>query len=197
MSSDAGSVKDPAGSVGTDGADDRVAYSTYKQLLDQRKADQARATAIQAELDRLKSDAESAEAVRLTEQNRFKELYESEKAKREASEGQVKETNAKIAAQRKRDALKAELGGVRKDEYLSFADLASIQLQDDGSVDSDSVKQAANKFREAHPELITPKPGSKLPNDAAAGYTPPAGKPLDKMTPEELRALYVAHNTKK
>ncbi len=159
-------------------------------MLDQRKADRDKARDLQTRLDAVQAEREEADRTRLAEQARFKELYETEKKKASDLDARIKEmTQGQIEA-RKREAIKAELGGVRKDDYLKFADLSAVQVNDDGSVDTESVRAAANKFREAYPELVTGKAGSKLPNEAGSGYTPPKLKPLSEMSPAELREAY-------
>ena len=54
------------------------------------------------------------------------------------------------------NALKSELGGSIKDTYLVHADLEGISFKDDGSVDSESLLEVANKFRQEHGQLIAP-----------------------------------------
>lgn len=189
MKTNAGSEKsEGAGSAGENDDEEQVSYATYKKLLDQRKADRERARELQAKLDAAEAERGDAEKARLAEQQRFKELYEAEKKRAEELNGKLSSmTQAQIEA-RKREALKAELGGVRKDDYLKFADMSAIQVNEDGTVDTDAVKAAAAKFREAYPELVTAKSNSRpLPNEAAAGYQPPKPKTPAEMTQAELR----------
>jgi hypothetical protein len=187
-------MTDGAGSVKGDESDVRseetVAYETYKKVLDQRKADQAKARELTAEVERLRSERESEQEAKLAEQKRFEELYAAEKKKAEELSARIKDAETKSIAQRKRDALKQALGGVKRDEYLSFADLNSVLVQEDGTVDADSVKAAAAKFREAHPELITSRQATPLPSESATGFAPPKGKALHELNPSELKELY-------
>jgi hypothetical protein len=169
-----------------------VEYETYRRVLDQRKADQSRARELQAELDRIKAEREEAEAAKLAEQKRFEELYASERKKSEDLTARIKQAETQSALDRKRAAIKTALGGVRKDEYLSFADLDSIVILENGQLDPDTVKAAANKFREAHPELVASKETSRLPNDSATGFQPPKGKPLHEHSMAELGAMLAA-----
>jgi hypothetical protein len=199
MTVKAGSQDGQVGASGADenGSDDAVSYETYKKVLDQRKADRDRARELQARLDAAEAEKAEAEKARLAEQARFKELYESEKKRAETLHGQIQSmTSAQIDA-RKREALKSELGGVRKDDYLNFADLKSIQVNEDGSVDVESVKAVATKYRESYPELVATRQASKLPQDAAGGYKPPQPKSLAEMSPSELRAEYARTQLKK
>ena len=169
-----------------------VEYETYKRVLDQRKADQSKARELQAELDLIKAERENAEAAKLAEQKRFEELYASERKKSEDLTSRIKQAETQAATEKKRAAIKSSLGGVRKDEYLSFADLDSIVILENGQLDTDTVKAAANKFREAHPELVASKETSRLPNDSAIGFQPPKGKPLHELSMAELGAMLAA-----
>lgn len=169
-----------------------VEYDTYKRVLDQRKADQAKARELQAELDRIKAEREEAEAAKLAEQKRFEELYASEKKKAEELASKIKHVETQTALEKKRSALKTALGGVRKDEYLSFADLDSIVILESGVPDPETVKAAANKFREAHPELVASKETARLPNESATGFQAPKGKPLHELSMAELGAMLAA-----
>lgn len=194
MTVDAGSVK---GKDGEEQSEETVAYETYKKVLDQRKADQAKARELAAEVERLRSEREAEQEAKLAEQKRFEELYAAEKKKAEDLSNKIKEAETKSVMQKKRDALKQALGGVKRDEYLSFADLNSVLVLEDGTVDPDSVKAAAAKFREAHPELVAARQTAPLPNESATGFTaPPKGKALHELKPAELKEMYVKTHKK-
>jgi hypothetical protein len=174
-----------------DDADDKVSYETYKKVLDQRKADRDKARELQEQLDALKAEKESAEAARLSEQKRFEELYQKEKTKAEQLAGQIKDMTTQQVERAKTSALKDALG-VSKAEYLKFADLSLITLTEDGTPDPESVKAAANKFRESYPELIPAKSGSKIPGEAPKDGGLPKPKDPMQMSQAELRAALQA-----
>ena len=182
---DASGVKPEASG---EGEGDKVSIETYKRTLAQRKADKARADALAEENAALKAEKETAEAQRMADEKRFKDLYETEKKKREASDARINEMTQAQITNAKKSALSKELGGV-KSEYLVFADLASIQMGDDGEADPESVKEAANKFRAKHPELLPAKSGGTLPNNAPKDHTPKPPKLLSEMTAAELKAV--------
>jgi seryl-tRNA synthetase len=167
---------------------DTVAYETHRRLLDQRKKDQERLAAAEAERDRLRTAAEEAERKRLEEAAAYKDLYEKERKERETKDKLLKDRDEADKLASKRNALKSELGGAVKDEYLAFANLAAIPLGADGQPDAQAVKDVAEKFRKEHPSLIGK--GASLPGGAASGFTPPASKPLNKLTADEALALY-------
>jgi type II secretory pathway pseudopilin PulG len=186
MTVNGGTENGKSASGANDEQDDKVSYETYKKVLDQRKADRDKARELQEQLDAVKAERESAEAARLAEQKRYEELYNAEKSKVEKLSGQIKEMTTQQVERAKKSALKEALG-VSKEEYLKFADLDAIQLLEDGTPDPETLKSAANKFRETYPELIPAKSGSKIPNDAAKDGGLPKPKDPMQMSQEELR----------
>ena len=180
----------PPASGETEQQPEVVSPETHKRLLAQRKADQERARRAEEELAQLRAEKEARDAEQLAAQKRYEELYNSEKAKREAAEKANSEMTQKQVEASKRAALTKELGGLKKDEFLSFADLKSIRMNDDGSVDTDSVRDVATKFRQAYPELLAGKAAPGMGNVAPADPNPPKEKPLAEMSTAELRALW-------
>ena len=166
-----------------------VSVDSYKRLLAQRKADRAKARDLETQLAQVQAEREQAEADRLAEQNKYKELYEkSEKSKKELETRLSDMTQSQITKEKKA-ALDKALGGIKKSEYLGFADLASIQMNDDGTVDMDSVATVANKFRESYPELVPTKTAGKLPYEAPREGAPKTERKLSELSPKELAKL--------
>ena len=145
--------------------EDSVKYETYKKVLDQRKSDQARLKSIDEELNALKAEKASAEEARLAEQGKFQEMYEAEQLKAKALQESIDANNAREARRSKEEALRRELGPLRKPEYLNFADVESISMDADGNIDPESVKQVALRFKDSYADLIGDKAGG-LPNGA-------------------------------
>lgn len=168
-----------------------VSVEAHKRLLAQRKADRDKARALEEERNTLKAQLEAKDAETLAEQSRYKELYEAEKKKREESDGKLADMSRAQVESAKKAALREALG-ISKQEYLKFADLSSIQMNDDGTPDSDSLKAVANKFRESYPELLPVKASGTLPNNAPGnGGAPKPPKSYAEMSAEELRAAYL------
>lgn len=174
-----------------------VSYDSHKKLLDQHKASRQKARDLQAALDAANADKVAAEEKRLADEKKFEDLYNKEKVERSKLQETVQNMTSRQVETGKRDAIKSALGGIRKDDYAKFFDLSIVQLNDDGSADAESVKAAANKFRENYPELVGGKPGAKMAQDA--GGTPKVAppKPLIERTPEELRQMLAAVSAKK
>lgn len=84
------------------------------------------------------------------EAGKFKELYEAEKAAREAIEGKVK-------AKELDAAIRAELSNFKAkapDTVLKLIDKASIQWNEDGSVDTKSIEKALKAVKQTDPILF-------------------------------------------
>ena len=81
-------------------------------------------------------------------------------------------------------ALKQELGPVN-DTYLIHADLDGITFKDDGSVDSESLLQVANKFRQEHGQLIPKVDNVNITSQAASSLDNFPQKTVDQMSKEE------------
>jgi len=151
--------------------DDSVAYSTYKRVLDQRKADSSKLKTVEEELNALRAEKASSEEAKLAEQGQFKELLEAEKLKSEELQRSLNDHNSRSIARNKEEALRKELGPLKNDEYLKFADVESISMDADGNIDLESVKQSALKFRDNYPDLLKSE-SSGLPNNAPSDGPP-------------------------
>lgn len=171
---------------------DPVSREAYDRAVAQRKKDRDAKLLAEQERDALKLQIEEQNEKALQEQKQFQKLYETEKAKREAADKTLSDMTTRQVTSAKQAALKLELG-VTKAEYLNFAKLDDITMNEDGTPDADAVKKVANQFRKDYADLLPTKGGATLPNDAARGNgTPPAPpvKDLSKMTMAELTAEY-------
>ena len=116
----------------------------YKSGL---KEERARTAELEAKLSAIEEN-------QMKEQKRYEELYEREKAERVKEQTERNKEKELYVRSIKVSALKDVLGGKVKDEYLSFANVDSIELKEDGTLSSESVQSVANTFRQAHPGLI-------------------------------------------
>ena len=145
----------------------------------------------------MKAKQAEADEKALADQKKFEELYTKEKGERAKLQETVQAMTQRQVENAKREAIKAALGGVRKDDYMKFFDLSAVQLNEDGSADPESVKVAANKFREAYPELVAAKQSTKMANEAGTSHSGGQPKPLSQMSEAELRARLAAVTAKK
>lgn len=148
------------------GENDKVAYETYKKVLKQYKQTKAQLEEYSSQVSELKARQESEEVERLEKQKEFQKLYEAEKSRAEKLAAEKQALESSVTLDKKRAALKAELGGVKKEDYLSLASIDAIKVGPDGSIDSESLKEVANTFREQYPDVLVGS-NSLLPNKAA------------------------------
>lgn len=126
---------------------------------------------------------------RLEETQQYKTLWEKAQQEKEAIENQFKETKNSYLNTFKKMELKRELGGI-KDAYLVHADLSQVEINEDGTINKDSVLRAANKFREEYGELI-PKSAEKDPTGSASPTNVSVhSKRLEEMSFQEKMEAY-------
>lgn len=146
-------------------AEDKVGYDTYKRVLDQKKSVDAKNKSMLDELTALKAEKASAEEAKLIEDGEIQKLLDVEKKRTEELQSSIDSNVKKEIYRSKEEALKKELGSLRKDEYLKFANVESIVMEDDGSINLDSVKEVASQFKDSYSDLMQSS-SSGLPNSA-------------------------------
>lgn len=151
----------------------------YKQTA--REAEAAR-TEYEAKLKQLEEE-------KMKEQAQWKELAEKREQELELARKEANETKSRFSSAVKKSALKQELGGSIRDEYLSFANIDSIELNDDGSLNMESLRNVANKFREEHGSLIPPAKPDSTSKAAPTGQTVSQGKSIDELSGAEAFEL--------
>lgn len=142
-----------------------VSYESHKKLLRQHKAMKMENESLQAQINEMKAVQEAEAQAKLEDEKRFEELFRTEQEKSRVLQEEKSQILQDALNERKRNILKAELGGVQRDDYLKFADLSKIAVKDDGSIDMDSVQEVANEFRRDHSVLLK-QDTSMLPANA-------------------------------
>jgi hypothetical protein len=147
----------------------REAYEGVTKDLHKFKSKAKEEAAARAELEvRLKAIEEE----KLKEQEQYKELYEKRNQELEQIKQSAEAEKSKYLKSVKMAALKSELGGKVRDQYLIHADIDSIEFNEDGSLNPESVKAIANDFRENHSSLIPSGNSSSITNQAPSSDTP-------------------------
>jgi len=141
-----------------------VAFETYQRVLAQRKSDQSKFKELEQAHNALVAEKQSAEEAAKAEQGKYQELFEAERAAVEKLQIEISQRQQMDLIRTKEAALAAELKGIRKTEYLKFADINSIVLDESGLVEQESLKQVASSFREQYGDLISTQ--SDLPDNA-------------------------------
>lgn len=116
--------------------------------------------------DELEKQQQEAEAKRLQDEGKWKELAEKNAAEAEAANKRVEEIAVKSAIQ----AEAAKLGIVDVEAAAVLVDRANIKVNDDGSVSG--AEEALKALVEAKPYLK----GNNQPNPVGSGSNPSAGQ---------------------
>jgi len=133
---------------------DYVAKNAYEEVSKDMHKYKSQLKEAEAARNAAEAALKAVEDQKLIDQNRFEELYNQEKQKSEEAMNKMIKERQLYDRSVKVNALKAELGGKIKDDYLSFANLDNIEVLEDGTISSESVRTEANNFRQAHPQLI-------------------------------------------
>lgn len=152
----------------------RQAYEEVNQDMHKFKSRakdaEARAAEMEAKLKAIEED-------KLKQEQKYQELYEREKKQREQEATARKKDRDLYLRGLKLAALKSELGNVRE-EYLSHAAIDEIEVLENGSLSSDSIRSVANKFRQEHPSLIPTNMGGNITGYASpTSFNPASNKP--------------------
>lgn len=170
--------------------DATVPKTAYENTRNDMHKYKAQSRERQAKINELETRLEADAKAQLEEQEKYKELWEQEKTQKVELQSRVEASEKLARDNAKKRALREKLGDV-KDEYLVFANLDSIDINDDGSIDPDSLHNAANSFRQAHPGLITKPTGSGITDQAPSPGVDPNG-PVDvsKLSKEQRMELF-------
>jgi hypothetical protein len=153
-----GNEPDPADNT----QNNKVAYETYKKVLDEKKSMQKRLE----DLDKkAKADAEA----QLKEKEQYRELYEAKQKELEDLSGKLSAKEKETQDYRKMGAFLKSVAGEIPQQYWGLIDLDKIAVDDSGKIDDNSVKKCVKDFEKAYPHVIERKSGNKMPNNAANG----------------------------
>lgn len=147
---------------------------------------------LKAGFNELQAQLKAQEEAKMQENEQWKQLYEKREAELEQERNRAKESNSRFTNAVKRSALKQELGGKIKDEYLSFANLDSISMSEEGMVDSETLRNVANEFRKQHGQLIPKEDTGEITGHASNVNDVKANVDTKKMSAEQLVQHYAS-----
>lgn len=166
-------------STKTDSKEDKslVRREAYEKVTKDMHKFKSRVKDAEARAAEAEARIKAIEEQTLKEQSRYQELYEREKKQREQAEITRKKDRDLYLRGLKLSSLKAELGNVRE-EYLAHAAINEIEVNEDGSLSSDSVRAVANKFRQDHPSLLPQQASGNITSYASpTSFSPTSNKP--------------------
>lgn len=169
-----------------------VAKKAYEEVRADMFKHKTRAKDAIAKANELETRLKEIEAEKLAEQERWKELYEKERNEREEANSRLMAEKQNFYKAMKMAALKSELGGKVRDEYLSLANLDAIEVGEDGMLSSESIQEVANTFRQNHPQLIPNEGSANVTGHAPAKNFAAPQKSVDDMSKRELASLIMS-----
>lgn len=148
-----------------------VSRKAYEQVSKDMHKNKQKAKDQELVINELQAQLKAQEEAKMHEKEQWKELFEKREAELEVEKSKAQDQQNRYAKSVKVSALKQELGGKVKDEYLSFADLSNITLNEEGLIDSESLRNVANEFRKQHGQLIPSEENANVTGHAPANDT--------------------------
>lgn len=146
---------------------DSVSYDTHRRLLDEKKK-------AQAELNLLRAEKAERERSELESKGEYQKIIEIERKRAEEAVNKLKEYDTRFTEAKKMSALLKALDNGVDEKFFGFLPLDQVVVdQETGEVNLTSVASVAEDFKKGFPELLKPKNGPRLPNQA-----PQAGGPM-------------------
>lgn len=175
-----------------------VVTKSAEELAKRLKEVSAEAKGYRQKLAEEKRAREELQRKGLEDQGQFKELANVYKGKAEAAEAKAQKLQSAFATKLVADAVALEavrLGCVDPDALLQLIALDQIPIGEGFEVDKNHVKTMVDEFKKGKPYLFS-KVAPKIP-DGLPGKAPVVtGKPLEKMTAQEIEQLLIEQHKK-
>ena len=166
------SVDGASNSVSGSGAgnEDVVAYATYKKVLSETKNFKAKLSDKDSKLQEANAklaEYEAAEEAKRVEEEKargnFDKLIAEKEEKIKSLEGDLQSNIEQTNNFVKTNAFLSNLDGKLDSQYYGHIPLSDIKIDDDGSIDQESLTRAVSSFKESHPRLIVTRKAD-IPN---------------------------------
>ncbi len=108
----------------------------------------------QTKLEELAKQQKEAEEAKLAEQKKFEELARLKSKEAEELEAALRAERSNYTKTLKLNRLIQEIGELVKPEYINFANLDNIEVDENGNILEDSIKKEADRFKQEHPHLL-------------------------------------------
>jgi len=163
-----------------------VSKKAYEEVSRDMHKNKAKAKELEMKLAEYEAQLKAQEEAKLHEQQQYKELFEKRDAELEQARQEAQQERSRFTRSVKISALKQELGGSVKDQYLNFANLEAIAVNDDGTIDSEALRNVANDFRKEHGQLIPTDSSANVTGHAPGSAEPQKPLSVSQMTREQL-----------
>lgn len=159
-----------------------VSKKAYSQVTQDMHSYKAKMKELSAQLEAIKADNEAKEKSALVEQEKWHDLYKKSESKiQDLLKERDLERNRFLEGHKKNSVLQNI--SFKKQEYIKFIDVSKIEVNEDGSINPDSVNHEVERIKKEFPELIKTNVKEMLPDAAPKGAK---AKTLSEMTSEEL-----------
>ena len=181
--------------------EDKVAYNTYKKLLNEKKQQQQKLEELLSWRKEIELQKEEEEEKKLKEQQKWQEIADKKEKELKKLQEQMSFEKKKQQNKIKEEAFKDALGANLKKAYMLHVDLDAIDLSEDGQIDEYTLENVVDKFKEEFPELLPKKVEEKeekrisLPNKRPKGVKPQSFsmQELKGLSTKELQELLAEH----
>ncbi len=135
---------------------------------------------VKAMLNQLQAEKSNAEKEVLAEQGKWQELHAKTQEELDTVKAENANNNTKFIDYHKKNSVLNEIGGFKRDEYNSFIDVSKVALNEDGSIEQESLKLEVDRIKQQYPELLKKSSTTRLPNEA------PQGNDMGDMSSREM-----------
>lgn len=158
---------------------DFVSKKAYSDVTSDMHKYKGKLKDTEAALNQLVAEKEASAREQLAEQGKWEELYTKNQQELEALKVSRVEESNKFIDYHKRNTVLSLTEGFKKDEYNKFINTDSIQMDDNGAIDQESLQAEVDRIKQEYPELLKNSPVRTPPNEA------PSNK-VSELDPNEL-----------
>ena len=144
----------------------------------------------EAKINELMAQLKAQEEAKLQENEQWQEIAKRREAELEELKTQYTQKSSSFENALKRTALKQELGGKIKEEYLQFANLSAISMDEQGLVDVESLRNVANEFRKQHGQLIPQEQSNEITGHGSEVTEIKQDVDITKLSSQQLIDMY-------
>lgn len=177
---------------GTQGQKDSVSYETYKKVLGTLKKKEEMLSALQAKANEIENN-------QLTEQQKYKELFEKVNQEKKQKEDEFKKKESLFVKHNLKNTVvryAKELGAIDQavEDIYKVEDWSDVEFKEDYSVNEDQVKAKVSELTSKRPWYF--KKQVSAPKDVVLGGNGASSTPSDlsKLSYDEL--LKIAKSAK-
>lgn len=179
---DAGSAstQETSGQTEQTQANDKVAYDTYRRVLNEAKK-------LKEQVKLYEEEKAKSHENKLKEQNEWKALAETYQQQLHEKSRILQEQEQSIVNGMKYQEFEKHLGGrLKNKDYATFIEFDKIVMNPETKrIDEESVKGVVSNFVKQHSHLVEFAGGAKMPNEAARPSGSIGAKSIQEMSPKE------------